>query len=45
MSDREVWEKASIIAAEFGNDDADDFAARLVYIPGDTADPRESRWM
>lgn len=43
MSDREVWKKASIIAAEFGNDDADDFAARLVDILRDTADPQDWR--
>ncbi len=43
LSDREVWEKASIIAAEFGDDDAEHFAARLVDILGDTADPQDWR--
>jgi hypothetical protein len=43
MSDREVWEKASSIVAEFGYDDADHFAARLFDILRDTADPQDWR--
>jgi hypothetical protein len=43
MSDREVWEKALIIAAQFGDDGADRFATRLFYILRDTADPQDWR--
>jgi hypothetical protein len=43
MSDREVWEKASTIAAEFGDDDAEHFTARLLDILRDTADPQDWR--
>jgi hypothetical protein len=43
MSEREVWEKASTIAAQFGNDDADQFATRLFDILRDTADPQDWR--
>jgi len=43
MSDREVWEKALIIAAQFGDDGADQFATRLFYILRDTADPQDWR--
>jgi hypothetical protein len=41
--DSEVWEKASIIAAELGNDYADQFATRHVHILRDTADPQDWR--
>ncbi|RXD04900.1 hypothetical protein EQZ23_07105 [Sphingomonas sp. UV9] len=43
MSDREVWEKASTIAAEFGDDDPEHFAARLFDILRDTANPQDWR--
>jgi hypothetical protein len=43
MSEREVWEKASTIAAQFGDDDADQFATRLFDILRDTADPQDWR--
>jgi hypothetical protein len=43
MSDREVWVKASIVAAEFGDDDADDLAARFADILRDIADPPDWR--
>jgi hypothetical protein len=41
MSDREVWEKASSIVAEFGDDNAEQFAERLFDILRDTADPQD----
>jgi hypothetical protein len=43
MSDREVWEKAATIAAEFGDDDPEHFAARLLDFLRDTADPQDWR--
>jgi hypothetical protein len=43
MSEREVWEKASTIAAQFGDDDADQFATRLFDILRDTVDPQDWR--
>ena len=43
MTEREVWEKAATIVAEFGDDDSKRFAARLVDILRDTADPRDWR--
>lgn len=43
MSDREVWEKASTIAAAFGDDDPEHFAARFFDILRDTANPQDWR--
>jgi len=43
MSDREVWEKASKIASEFGDDDAEQFAERLFEILRDTTHPEDWR--
>lgn len=41
MSEREVWEKASTIAAAFGDDEPEHFATRLFDILRETADPRD----
>jgi hypothetical protein len=41
MSEREVWEKAALIVAQFGTDEVEHFAARLVDILRDTADPQD----
>jgi hypothetical protein len=43
MSERGVWENASTTAAQFGDDDADQFATRLFDILRDTADPQDWR--
>jgi hypothetical protein len=43
MSDLEVWEKASAIAAAFGDDEPEHFVDRLFDILRDTADPRDWR--
>lgn len=43
MSDRKVWEKASTIAAAFGEDDPEPFAERLFDILYDTTNPRDWR--
>ena len=43
MTEREVWEKAVTIVAEFGDDDSERFAARLVDILRDAADPQDWR--
>lgn len=43
MTEREVWEKATTIVAEFGDDDPEHFAARLIDIIRDTADPQDWR--
>ena len=43
MSDREVWEKASNIAAAFGDDEPEHFAGRLFDILRDTANPHDWR--
>jgi hypothetical protein len=43
MSDREVWEKASMIAAAFGDDETERFSARLFDILRDTANPQDWR--
>ena len=45
MTEREVWEKAATIVAEFGDDDFERFAARLVDVLRDTADPEDWRRM
>ncbi|MES3091392.1 hypothetical protein O6027_07275 [Sphingomonas aerolata] len=41
MSELEVWEKASTIAAAFGDDEPEQFAERLFDILRDTANPRD----
>lgn len=41
MSEREVWEKASTIAAAFGDDEPEQFATRLFDILRDTANPED----
>jgi len=43
LSDREVWEKASRITAESGDDEPEHFAARLFDILRDTANPEDWR--
>lgn len=43
MTDHEVWEKAIAIVAQFGNDEAELFAARLGEMLGDTAAPEDWR--
>ncbi len=43
MSDREVWEKASTIAAAFRNDDQENFAARFFDILRENANPQDWR--
>ncbi len=43
MSDREVWEKATAIVADFGEDGAEQFAERLFDILRDTANPHDWR--
>jgi hypothetical protein len=43
MSEREVWEKAALIVAQFGNDKVEHFAERLVDTLRDTADPQDWR--
>jgi hypothetical protein len=43
MSEREVWEKASTIAAAFGDDEPEHFAGRLFDILRDTTDPQDWR--
>ena len=43
MSDREIWEKASTIAAEFGDDEPEHFTDRLFDILRDTTDPQDWR--
>ncbi|MEG3166550.1 hypothetical protein U1701_18470 [Sphingomonas sp. PB2P19] len=43
MSDRDVWEKAAAIVAEFGDDDPEHFSDRLADILRDTADPKDWR--
>jgi hypothetical protein len=43
MSDREVWEKASTIAAAFGDDKPEQFADRLFDILRDTTNPKDWR--
>ncbi len=45
MSDRQVWETASKIASEFGDDDAEQFAERLFEILRDTTSPEDRRRM
>ena len=41
MSNRQVWETASKIASEFGDDDAGQFAERLFKILRDTTNPED----
>lgn len=43
MSDREVWEKASTIAAAFGDDEPEHFIERLFDILRDTTNPQDWR--
>lgn len=43
MSDREVWEKASTIAAAFGDDEPEHFTERLFNILRDTTNPQDWR--
>jgi len=43
MSQREVWQRASLIVAEFGDDDTADFVARFTDILKDTANPDDWR--
>ena len=41
MSEREIWETASTIAAQFGDDDPEQFASRLFDILRDTHNPQD----
>jgi hypothetical protein len=43
MSEREVWEKAALIVAQFGADEVEQFARRFIDILQDTADPQDWR--
>jgi hypothetical protein len=43
MSDREVWEKASTIAAAFGDDEPERFTERLFDILRNTTNPQDWR--
>lgn len=43
LSDWEVWERASTIAAAFGDDEPEQFATRLFEILRDIADPEDWR--
>jgi len=43
MSDREIWEKASTIAAEFGDDEPEHFTDRLFDILSDATNPQDWR--
>jgi hypothetical protein len=43
MSEREVWKKAALIVAQFGDDEVERFAQRFVDVLQDTADPQDWR--
>lgn len=43
MTEREIWEKAGAIVAQFGNDDEEQFAVRLAQLLRDTACPEDWR--
>lgn len=43
MTEREVWQKASLIVSEFGDDDTVAFVERFTDILKDTANPNDWR--